>query len=177
MPDKTDLCDHCRVFAKKIQPRTRTFLARAKEEMQKACPEYWTHFLKRDRYKTLFSNHDLAESLKLLQEVLTHVHEQSYAALRRKAPLPEQIRHMEGLLSMEGKLHLEIVSAYDLHMAAAKQEQSNMRTLVDKLERNRAYVHCDCMEKLPIPISGSETSDQFHGSQRCLQRILCGKQL
>lgn len=163
---KTDLCDHCRAYVRKIQPRTRAFLARAKDDMQNACPDYWTQLLRRARYKTLFSNHDLAESLTLLREVLNTVHERTYPALRRAAPQPEQIPHTEGLLATEAKLHLEIVSSYDFHMSAAKMEQSAMRELVDKLPRNTAYVHCDFMEKLPIPISGSETSDQFHGSQR-----------
>lgn len=163
---KTDLCDHCRAYVRKIQPRTRAFLARAKDDMQNACPDYWTQLLRRARYKTLFSNHDLAESLTLLREVLNTVHERTYPALRRAAPQPEQIPHTEGLLATEAKLHLEIVSSYDFHMSAAKMEQSAMRELVDKRPRNTAYVHCDFMEKLPIPISGSETSDQFHGSQR-----------
>ena len=53
---KTDLCDHCRVQAKKIQPRAHPFLFPAADGMQNACP---AQLLRRARYKTLFSNHYL----------------------------------------------------------------------------------------------------------------------
>ena len=66
------------------------------------------------------------------------MHDRTYPALRRAAPRPEQIQHTEGLLPAEAKLHLEIVSAYDFHMSAAKMEQSNMMELVSKLQRNQA---------------------------------------
>lgn len=41
-----------------------------------------------------------------------------------------------------------------------------MRDLVQSLGKNMVYGHFDFMEKLPIPISGSQTSEQFHGAQR-----------
>ena len=90
---KTVLCDHCRVYVKKIQPRAHPFLLPATDGMQNACP---AQLLRRARYKTLFSNHYLAESLKLLREVLNTVHDCTYPALRRAAPRPEQIQHTEG---------------------------------------------------------------------------------
>ena len=43
--------------------------------------------------------------------------------------------------------------------------------LLNKLACNRAYIHCESMEKLSIPIS--ETSRQFHGSQRKILSV-CG---
>ena len=35
---KTDLCDHCECFRKKIIPRTREFLQRAKRDLEEVCP-------------------------------------------------------------------------------------------------------------------------------------------
>ena len=171
---KTDLCDHCQVYVKKIKPRTRNFLLRAKEEMQTACPNYWKQLLKRARYKSLFTSLDLTESLKLLAEILSTVHEKSCQLVRQAAPKPESIRHAEGQLLREAKLHREICQSYDFHMAAAAMEQHNMRELVRSIGPNRCYIHCDYMEKLPIPISGSETSDQFHGSQRKTLSVFTG---
>ena len=108
----------------------------------------------------------MVASLQLLQEVLSTVHEKSFQTLRQAAPRPEAVRHVEEQLCEEAKLHHETCAAYDFHMAAARMEQKNMRELALTLGCNKCYTHSDYMEKLPVPISGSETSDMFHGRQR-----------
>ena len=163
---KTDLCDHCVSYTKKILPRARDFMQRVQKDMEEVCPNYWHPVLRRAKFKSLFTSLDTSSSLTLVQDVLGTLHERCFANLRAASPRPESIRHVEGALLTEAKLHSQIVAAYEWHQAAAQVEQSNMRNLVENLGPNRAYCHFDFMEKLPIPISGSETSDQFHGSQR-----------
>eukprot|EP00439_Symbiodinium_sp_Y106_P082026 s5_g21.t1 len=92
--------------------------------------------------------------------------------IRRASPQPEGINHAEGMLAAQAKLHKSLVEAYDWHLAAAQLELRNMRRLAEELQSNACYMHCDFMEKLPIPISGSETSDMFHGSARKTLSVL-----
>ena len=61
-------------------------------------------------------------------------------------------------------LHKTLMEAYEWHSAASQLELSNMRLLADDLKPSSCYMHCDFVEKLPIPISALETSDMFHGS-------------
>ena len=163
---KTDLCDHCVSYSKKILPRAKEFMQRAKADMEAVCPGYWHPVLKRTKFKSLFSSFDTSSSLTLVQEVLGPLHERCFQQVRAAAPRPEGVRHVEGALLTEARLHAEVVAAYEWHMAAAQLEQNNMRSRVENSGPSRAYCQFDFMEKLPIPISGSETSDQFHGSQR-----------
>ena len=163
---KTDLCDHCECFRKKIIPRAREFLMRAKRDLEDVCPGYWEPVLKRARYKGIFKGEDLSVCTARLREVVHTVRERDFQAVRRAAPQRVLIGHVEGALRTEAGLHKEIIDAYDWHLAAAQLEQANMRNLAATLEPNRAYCHADFMEKLPIPLSGSETSGQFHGAQR-----------
>ncbi|CAJ1352410.1 unnamed protein product [Effrenium voratum] len=134
--------------------------------MEAVCPGYWHPVLKRTKFKSLFSSFDTSSSLTLVQEVLGPLHERCFQQVRAAAPRPEGVRHVEGALLTEARLHAEVVAAYEWHMAAAQLERNNMRSRVENLGPSRAYCQFDFMEKLPIPISGSETSDQFHGSQR-----------
>eukprot|EP00439_Symbiodinium_sp_Y106_P053666 s5058_g7.t1 len=164
---KTDLCDHCECFRKKIVPRTKEFLMRAKRDLEEVCPGYWEPVLKKPRYRGIFAQSaDLSLCTQLLGEVVNSVHQRSFRAVRQAAPESERIPHVEGALRREAALHKEIVDSYNWHLAAAQLEQSNMRLTAANLGPNRAYCHCDYMEKLPIPLSGSETSGQFHGAQR-----------
>ena len=54
---KTDLCDHCLNYRKKILPRVSGFIRRCQETMSTACPGYWNPFLQ--------SRHDLKVSLQV----------------------------------------------------------------------------------------------------------------
>ena len=67
-----------------------------------------------------------------LVAVQWETHEQEHAEARRAAREPFRIRHEEGLLVKELKLHLNIVRSYDWHMLAAVREQSSMRESLDR---------------------------------------------
>ena len=133
--------------------------------MVAACPHYWDKILRRPKYKNLFKQHDdLARQLELVHETA-----RTFAVRLRSR---RASNHAEGMLAAQAKLHKSLVEAYDWHLAAAQLELRNMRRLAEELQSNACYMHCDFMEKLPIPISGSETSDMFHGSARKTLSVL-----
>ena len=135
--------------------------------MLSACPGYWDGILRKPKYRNLFTQREnLARSLQLVQEVLRTVHERECQEVRRASPQPESINRVEGTLATEAALHQTLVEAYDWHLAAAQLELTNMRQLAETLGVNSCYIHSDFMEKLPIPLSGSENSDMFHGAAR-----------
>jgi len=76
------------------------------------------------------------------------------------------VQHAEGSLLSELKLHMNIVRAYEWHIAAAQLEQRNMRERVSSWPPSSCYLHGDFCEKLPVPISGAETCGMFHGAAR-----------
>ena len=158
--------------------------APADDEIPLDCPGYWNPMLRKAKYKNLFVSHDYPTAGALLREIMLTVHERSCQDLRRSAPQPEAIQHMEGALCAECKLHMDTVASYEWHMAAAQMEQKSMRSLVQKIPPNSFYLHADFCEKLPVPLNGSETSGMFHGAARktlsifgcyCVQTNASGK--
>lgn len=140
--------------------------APADDEIPLDCPGYWNPMLRKAKYKNLFVSHDYPTAGALLREIMLTVHERSCQDLRRSAPQPEAIQHMEGALCAECKLHMDIVASYEWHVAAAQMEQKSMRSLVQNPPPNSCYLHAGFCEKLPVPLSGSETSGMFHGAAR-----------
>lgn len=68
-------------------------------------------------------NEGQLDALKLYRR---YKHEQNHAAERARVPEPWKIRHVEGGLNAELKLHHDIVESYEHHRLAAALEQYSM---------------------------------------------------
>ena len=109
---------------------------------------------------------DAEAKLVAVQKYLWETHEQEHADSRRAAREPFRIRHEEGLLVKELKLHLNIVRSYDWHMLAAAREQSSMRESLENLAPRTCYFQADFSENIGVPIASEESSDMWHGAAR-----------
>ncbi|CAJ1342619.1 unnamed protein product [Effrenium voratum] len=164
---KTDLCDHCRAYRKTILPRVSGFLTRCQSTMSAVCPGYWAPFWRsRPRNTLVMTTGDAEAKLVAVQKYLWETHEQEHADSRRAAREPFRIRHEEGLLVKELKLHLNIVRSYDWHMLAAAREQSSMRESLENLAPRTCYFQADFSENIGVPIASEESSDMWHGAAR-----------
>ena len=102
---KTDLCDHCHAFRKKIIPRLQSFLQRARQQMEDVCPGYWDAFDASPEHAILDAEQNRPAKLMARGRYLWEGHEQTQAVQRAAAPEPALIRHAEGALHTELKLH------------------------------------------------------------------------
>ena len=109
---RTDLCDHCMVFEKKIKPRTAEFLTRVHTELEALCPGYFAPLIALKDYATVFTTDDLTSSLELLAPVLWRLHERWFPAVRKAAKPQWKLLHAEGMLRKEMLEHLRIQKAY-----------------------------------------------------------------
>ena len=163
---KTDLCDHCLAYRKKILPQVAKFITHCQNNMLKVCSGYWAPFWRKQRVQQTMASGDAESKLKALQTYLSTTHEKEHASDRAKAAEPWRIRHVEGELLTELKRHLAIVQAYEWHALAAQREQATMRASLAALPPDTCYFQADFSENIGVPLGHEESSDMWHGAAR-----------
>ena len=84
---KTDMCDHCENYERKIRPRTRAFLATMVNSMTVACPNYWRALVQKHG-RDFFKSHDHPYILETCRKYLWEEQEKADPQVRRAAQNP-----------------------------------------------------------------------------------------
>ena len=156
---KTDLCEHCLHFEKRLLPRAEQTMANARKDLLSIWPDYFTTF---DSNKVIQQKMNDKDRVPLIARFVAFLNTQNFNANRNSART--QALGLSARLSLHAaeakiihtmKAHVELLEAYRWHQISARRQASALAKLTSEggLASNAALIQVDFKENVRYPLS------------------------
>ncbi|CAJ1384145.1 unnamed protein product [Effrenium voratum] len=163
---ETDVCDHCWLLRSTIQPGLVRLIKHARSALGTALPGYFAGF----NMERLLAPENVPVSEDLLDEFATFINKHAERHQAERGVLKGRAR--VDLHSLEAKVEhalrweKQVYSSYLWHVNCYERQNAAIAHLTEHLPPHGLLIWMDWKQNLSLPISGTETSDQFYGTER-----------
>lgn len=166
---KTDVCGHCRMLKRHLEPRAEAEYKKRRKEICKIFPQYFHELDSNQEFAALQASRTLDEMVLAARDFINQCcNRASRDPVRTHMSRADRLALHEAEARALHKLrgHCDLLNAYRWHRTTADRQKASTDKVLKNLTDSEAYFHFDFKENVRYPMSQEETGDEWHAQNK-----------